>query len=292
MTFARNQTRTFVRSLDTFIDNALNKANRINKPYKAIQKTDDFKKFQTVYQEGLADQGKWVAENLPELFASAGIADDGQPLALDQKQKLRGLMSRDMPRLSDYVSETKTFDLLRNFFEWSAVTQYKRWGYLAKADYLEFTLTNAQYIKALQDRAAYLLNKSSLDETTLDQVISLIEAGRLNAQTISEVAGQLSDQFDDISSSRADMLARTEAANSMGMANHATALENGAETKRWVAAGGAHDDMCADNEDAGEIPIDDAFPSGDMYEPAHPNCECYTEPGLIDLDSGELWSGD
>lgn len=279
-----------VKSLDDFIDSALNKASGVNKPFKAIQRTEDYKKLETIFKEGISDQGKWAADNLPALFDSAGIEDNLTALTLDQEQKLKGLYSRDMPTLNAFVSEFKIFQLLKTFFEWSAVQQYKRWGYLAKAD-IEFKLTNQMYIKLLTDRAAYLLNKSSLDSTTLDQVISTISEGRLDGMTNGEVAQFLADRFIDISKIRADMIARTEAANSMGAANHATAKENGAQTKSWVTAGEGDDEICAGNEEAGEVPIDQTFPSGDMHEPGHPNCECYTEAGLIDLDSIELWTG-
>lgn len=279
-----------VCALDAFIDHKLNKAGGVNKPFKAIQKTEDFKTYRTLFENGLKDQASWVADHLDELLSGAGVATDTLELTADQTDKLHGQLRRDMPKIGDLVTEYKVFSLLKSFFEWSAVQQYRRWGYTAKAT-VSFNLTNQKYIQALQDRAAYLLNQSSLDDTTLDQIISLIGDGKLDGLTNSEVASQLTDQFDDISQSRADMIARTEAANAMGAANHATASENGAQTKSWIAAGGAHDDECADNADAGEIPIDQPFPSGDMYEPAHPNCECYTEAGLIDLDSIDLWDG-
>lgn len=86
------------------------------------------------------------------------------------------------------------------------------------------------------------------------------------------------------------MIARTESANAIGQANHASAKENGATTKVWVIAGPGCD-VCQPNVDDGEIPIDQAFSSGDMNEPAHPNCECYTEAGEIDLDSIDVWTG-
>lgn len=281
-----------VKALDTYIDRTLNKVSGVNKPFKAIQQTDEYKKFESIFQEGIKDQGDWASDNLSELLNSAGIEDNLEALTLDQQQVLRGLYSRDMPTLSNFVSEFKTFQQLKGFFEWSAVQQYKRWRYMAKADYVKFTLTNQFYIKALTDQAAYLLNKSSLDSTTLDQIISIIINGRSEGMTTSEVSQLLSDKFDTISRTRADMITRTEAANSMGMANHATARENGAQTKSWITAGEGDDDICAGNADAGEIPIDKEFPSGHMYEPGHPNCECYTEAGLIDLDSIELWTGE
>lgn len=280
-----------VKALDRFIDNTLNKVNAVNKPFKAIQRTDEYKAFQDMFEQGLKDQIKWVTDELPNVLDSAGTTEK-QPITLDQKQKILGQLTRDMPGLSSYVSEQKVFQDIKQFFEWSAVQQYKRWGYKAKADgTLTFTLSNTQYVNQLKNQAAYLLNQSSLDSTTIDEIISIIEQGTLDGLSNDEIASTLSDQFDGINASRADMIARTESANSMGMANYATAKENGAQTHEWIAAGGGTDEICGGNADAGPIPIDEAFPSGDMSEPGHPNCECYTQAGEINLDSIDIWGG-
>lgn len=285
--------RTLIETLDDFIDRKLNKVNGVNKPFKAIQKTEEYKKFQDMFKEALRDQGKWATDNISDILSSASVSDDLTALNPIQIDIIKGQITRDMPTMADLVSQFRVFNQLKGFFEYSAVQQYKRWGVLAKTDgTLKFTLTNAKYIAALTDRANYLLNKSSLDSTTLDQLISIISEGRLDGMTNDEVSQLISDRFDEISSSRADTITRTESANAMGMANHATAVENGAQTKSWIPAGGGNDEICGGNADAGEIPINQAFPSGDMYEPGHPNCECYTEAGLIDLDSIDLWDGE
>jgi hypothetical protein len=292
MSFARTYRRTLVNRLDGFINNTLNKVNAVNKPFKAIQKTEDYKKFQTIFKEGIKDQAQWVVDNLPHLFESAGVEDNLSPLDTIQIQKMKGQINRDMPTLGALVPELKVFQFLKQFFEWSTVQQYRRWGVLAKVNgTLDFKLTNTEYVNQLKQRAAYLLNQSSLDSTTTDQIIDTISQGRLDAMTNTEVASVLSDQFDEVSASRAEMITRTEAANAMGQANHATATENGAQTHSWVAAGSETCDECDGNVDDGEIPIDQEFSSGDLTEPAHPNCECYTEAGMIDLDSIDIWDG-
>jgi hypothetical protein len=52
------------------------------------------------------------------------------------------------------------------------------------------------------------------------------------------------------------------------------AADSGDTEKSWV---GGTCEACQENADAGWIPIDDAFPSGDDEPPAHPNCECELE---------------
>lgn len=283
--------KSITKSLDIYIDDTLNKVNGVNKPYRAIKRTDYYKEFQTKFTNGISKQAKWVDENLINLLSSAGIDDDLQPLGIEQKQKLQGLVKRDMPALSDFVTEFSVFQGLKDFFEWSAKQQYKRWGYLVKSK-VEFTLTNTEYINALKNRAAYLLNQSSLDQTTVDEIINIIADSKLGGMTNDEVRMVLKDTFDEVSDYRGEMIARTESANAIGDANHATAIQNGAQTHSWVLAGGGTDDLCVGNVDDGEIPVNQAFSSGDLSEPAHPNCECYTEAGEIDLDSIDLWGGE
>lgn len=282
--------RVVVHTLDNYIEQTLNKAQGVNKPYRAIKRTDYYKEFQAKFTDGIAKQGKWAVEQLPELLSSAGIDDDLQPLGIEQQQKLKGLVERDMPALSEFVTEYNVFLGLKDFFEWSVKQQYKRWGYMVKSK-VEFTLSNVEYINSLKDRAAYLLNQSSLDDTTLSDIISVVSDSKLAGMTNGEVAQVLKDSFDEVSQYRGEMIARTESANAIGSANHASAVENGAKTHSWVTAGNDPCEICLGNEDDGEIPIGQAFSSGDLNEPAHPNDECYTEAGEIDLDSIELWAG-
>lgn len=274
----------------TVLDKFMSKTRRVNKPYQAIKRTDEFKAFYSMFKEGITEQAKWASTNVSKLFESAGIEDNLQPLDTLQQQTLRGLIVRDMPTLSNFVTEFKTFMGLKSFFEWAIKHQYKNWGYMVKADKVEFDLTNPQYVAQLKDRAAYLLNQSSLDSTTIDDIIDTIIEGREDALTIDEVGQLISDNFDSLSDYRADMIARTEAANAMGSANYASMTENGVREKFWVVAGKGCDD-CEPNEEDGEIPIDQEFSSGDMYEPAHPNCECYTQAVEIDLDTIDIWGG-
>lgn len=280
-----NKRQQVAAILDSFM------AKRQNKPYQAVKRTDNYKQFYSDMRDGIKSQADWVAANMADLMQSIGKEDDLEPLTLDQVQKLKGQISRDMPGLSDYVTEFKVFSYLKEFFEYTVRYVYKDWGFMVKAAQVEFKLTNTEYVNALRNRASYLLNQSSLDETTLDQIIRVIADSLGGGNTAAETSKILQDEFDSISEARADMIARTEAANAAGEANHATMTENGVKTKRWVAAGSNPDEECQDNENDGEIPIDQEFSSGNMYEPAHPNCECYTEAGEIDLDSISIWDG-
>jgi len=77
---------------------------------------------------------------------------------------------------------------------------------------------------------------------------------------------------------RAQMIARTETAKALSEGSHQRMKDMGIEYHEWVRTSGYDCDVCEDNENAGIIPIDDAFPSGDMTSPAHPNCMCVVSP--------------
>lgn len=156
----------------------------------------------------------------------------------------------------------------------------------------QFVLTDQFYIGALKNQANYLLNKSSLDETTRDRIITMVRDGKLNNLTIDEVSNMISSEFEDISANRAFMIARTETCQAMSSGQMAAMRESGVKTKAWVIAGGNVCPICEGNAFEGMIDIGHTFSSGDDAPPGHPNCECYIEAGEIDLSSISIWDGE
>lgn len=155
-----------------------------------------------------------------------------------------------------------------------------------------FTLTNDAYIAKLKSQTNYLLNKSNLDDTTRQRLISIIKNGALDGLTTDEIADSITEEFDGISDWRADMIANTETNQAMSQGQLASMTENGVTTKAWVIAGPGGDEICDGNASDGFIPVGEDFSSGDDAPPGHPNCECYLEAGEIDLESVNLWSGE
>jgi Phage Mu protein F like protein len=89
----------------------------------------------------------------------------------------------------------------------------------------------------------------------------------------------------------ADMIATTEMNRATSAATLDTYTEAGLELKSWsTALDEAVCDTCLDNESQEPISIDDDFPSGDPYPPAHPYCGCVLLPAwksdLSGADSG------
>lgn len=77
---------------------------------------------------------------------------------------------------------------------------------------------------------------------------------------------------------RAKAIADTELATAQEYGSLRTWAESGVVQKKgWMISGDhVQPDECDDNEAAGEIPIEQAFPSGHMAPPAHVHCWCST----------------
>ena len=80
--------------------------------------------------------------------------------------------------------------------------------------------------------------------------------------------------FEDFSTTRAELIAQTEANTAYAAGRRETANSLGLDEKRWNPDGEACAEICQPNADAGWISVDDDFPSGDDDIPGHPNCDC------------------
>jgi len=276
-----------LQRLSAAVDRFLSKASKKNEPLEAFRTTDDFKSFEDSMSAGILDQVNDMAKKLPKWM----VTDE----EFDEK-RVTSWVEDNQKSIAKYVKEKDVYAVLIQAFIYSVESSYQRQGIkLQKAadPYVTFELTNQYYLDALQDQANYLLNKSSIDETTRNRMINLIRDTRMNATTIDELANIIADEFECISETRAFMIANTEANQAMSSAQQAFLKENGIGKKQWVGAGPNTCSICQGNEDQGPIPIDDDFDSGDPHPPGHPGCECYEDAGEeIDLDSIDvLWDG-
>jgi len=83
----------------------------------------------------------------------------------------------------------------------------------------------------------------------------------------------ITSEFEDFSEKRAGLIAQTEVNDAYSDARQQTAIDLGYDEKQWDPDGEACPE-CQENADAGWIPIDEEFPSGDDAPTAHPNCDC------------------
>lgn len=277
----------------------INKSDRINDPLEQLSETDQYDAFMMSIASGIYKQALWFSKKLPDLDF---IPDDMNPLTVESQQALQRWLENNMPKLSTYVNETKVFKYYKFSFEWGVNSLYNRWTMqsskfksvlFTKADVAsDFVLTDKFYIGSLKNQANYLLNKSSLDETTRARMISIVRDGKLNSLTVDEVATVIADNFEDISATRAFTIARTETCQAMSSGQMAAMRESGVKTKQWVVAGAHVCAICDGNASQGMIEIGNVFDSGDDAPPGHPNCECYIEAGEIDLSSISIWDGE
>lgn len=279
-----------LHAVDAAVTSFLQKASKKNEPLEAFRETDSFKKLESAMEAGIMDQATWLAKHLNEV----SFLYDENLTADEFTDKMLPWLEKNLPPISDYVSETVVYDALFDAFEASVVGAYARIGVVQKAaPSVEFKLTNPLYIAALEDQANYLLTKSSLDETTISRMSNLIRDSRLNLTTLDELATMIEAEFEGISATRAFNIANTEANQAMSTAQQAFLKENGFKTKVWVPAGPNTCSICQGNADDGAIPLDRDFSSGDVTPPGHPGCECYEDAGdEIDLDSIPVfWDG-
>jgi len=95
------------------------------------------------------------------------------------------------------------------------------------------------------------------------------------------VNSQVANYAKFLHKNRASRIARTELSNSynfgqMDSMRQAVAAAElpGEPEKSWMAGGQNPCEICQGNEDAGDIALEAAFPSGHLHPTAHPQCEC------------------
>lgn len=140
-----------------------------------------------------------------------------------------------------------------------------------------FSLANADAIDYAVTRSAALIDPIS--QTTKNGLRSLLEQALVDGWSGQQLAQAIADSS-LFSPDRADRIARTELAMATSQGNLTAWRRSGVVTgKKWIIAD-THDDddVCDRNAEAGVIPLDQAFPSGDDGPPAHPNCKCVVVP--------------
>ena len=122
----------------------------------------------------------------------------------------------------------------------------------------------------------------AIDEETRLRLANVVSDGIKNKRGVPGISRDLRKSFTDMSKVRADMIARTETAQALGEGFLDSAKKLGVQGKSWVTAGdGNVSDECFANEKQGPIPLNQAFISGAMTPPQHPNCRCAVVPEYI-----------
>jgi HK97 family phage portal protein len=152
---------------------------------------------------------------------------------------------------------------------------------------------NDQAIEWAKNRAASMVGRKLVDGELVDNPdpnMAITESTRTMLRdlvTKAEQEGWSGDKLANeivsdyaFSPARAATIARTEAAMADTAGNMIAWKKSGVvQGKKWLLSNDhPQADECNDNADAGVIALDDAFPSGALAPPDHPNCECDVIP--------------
>jgi hypothetical protein len=131
-------------------------------------------------------------------------------------------------------------------------------------------LTAQQAAAWAEEYAAELV--TGIDATTMQQIQDAIARGITEQLGTEGTARLIQDLMDGMTRERARTIARTETNSAMGESSLQKLTRLGLY-KRWVC-GPNPCEICQENENAGAIPVDEYFPSGDLRPSAHPNDAC------------------
>lgn len=122
-----------------------------------------------------------------------------------------------------------------------------------------------------RDHAAKLVTR--IEENTRALIRAHVVAGLAEGDGAERLADRLRHS-PGFSHARALLIARTELQNAQNHGNLAAYRRSGAVWgKEWLLDGDPCE-VCIGNADAGPIPLDQPFPSGDQAPTAHPRCVC------------------
>lgn len=183
--------------------------------------------------------------------------------------------SADWTDVDDAVAD----DLTRQFEDAARV----EWD--ASGANISFDIFSKDARDYAEERGAELV--TDISDSTRDMLRSSLAQAIEDGQTNAEFAKTLMDSY-AFSEERAATIARTELAFADVAGHTKASREAGAVGKRWLLSDDHNfDDECNENADEDVIPFDDAWASGDMWPPSHPNCQCDFEAVYADDPDAE-----
>jgi len=119
-----------------------------------------------------------------------------------------------------------------------------------------------------------------LNDETANRMRTVISNAIKEKRGIDGLARDIRKQFNDMSRVRSQTVARTETCDALENSFMDRAKDLGVTGKEWIVTDPCP--ICEANGNAGIIPINDLFPSGDLRPPAHPNCRCALAPVILE----------
>jgi hypothetical protein len=227
-----------------------------------------------------------------QLLAELGKADGDNPPMSEAEAEAAALAAVDALDLQGWVAlSDDLLPVLERVYADGLVQSLRGVG-VEVTDEM-FDQANAAAVDYAAGRAAELVGTKTeqtdalLLQATRDKLKPIIVQGLTEGWSRSKLADAIMDStaFDP---ARATLIAQTEVALADGRGAVDGWQKSGAvDGKQWLlSADHDHDDECNDNADDGVIPVDQAFSSGDLSEPAHPGCLCVVAP-VVNNDESE-----
>jgi len=119
-----------------------------------------------------------------------------------------------------------------------------------------------------------------LNDETANRMRTVISNAIKEKRGIDGLARDIRKQFNDMSRVRSQTVARTETCDALENSFMDRAKDLGVTGKEWIVTDPCP--ICEANGNAGIIPINDLFPSGDLRPPAHPRCRCALAPVILE----------
>lgn len=149
-------------------------------------------------------------------------------------------------------------------------------------------VVNLRALEYAKDRAAELVSFDDVDPMLAASTRDMLRATISNGIEGNLSTKQIGDALESLyafSEDRAQTIAATEitrANSEAALSSYKAAETVGIKTKKsWLKLEDACP-ICASNAAAGQIDLDEEFPSGDMTPGAHPHCRCVLVPHVIE----------
>ena len=137
-----------------------------------------------------------------------------------------------------------------------------------------------QAIDYAQKHCAQLVTK--MDDESKKLIAQIVADGIENKRGIPGLARDIRKQFEDMTSTRAKMIAKSETRDALFHASQDRMEDMGVTGKEWVLGSGGKEGNCPDckaNARAGVISVNEEFPT--PQNEIHPGCTCAIAPVMI-----------
>ena len=112
-----------------------------------------------------------------------------------------------------------------------------------------------------------------LNQTSIERLQDALANVWDKGGSYDDMVKAITTTFDDFTTTRAELIAQTEANDAYSDSRHQIAISLDMDEKKWDPDGEACPE-CQANADQGWIAIDEDFDSGDDAPTAHPGCDC------------------